>query len=103
MAVPRLTRPTLKVLKTFLDEPVQERSGAEIIKETKLFSGTLYPILLRLEREEWLSSRWEEIDPAKEGRPRRRYYKLTALGQRSALDAFSELALVSDGQLAWTT
>ena len=40
--------------------------------------GTLYKALARLEREGLLVSRWEEIDAAVEGRPRRRLYRVTA-------------------------
>jgi PadR family transcriptional regulator PadR len=49
--------------------------------------GTLYTALDRLERSGLLASRWEEASAAAdEGRPRRRFYRLTAEGQR-ALDA----------------
>jgi PadR family transcriptional regulator len=34
----------------------------------------VHPILARLERAGWLSSRWEAVNPHREGRPRRRYY-----------------------------
>lgn len=39
--------------------------------------GTLYKVLDRLEREGLLLSRWEEIDEAAEGRPRRRLYRIS--------------------------
>ena len=40
----------------------------------------MHPILARLEGVGWLSSRWEDIDTRVEGRPPRRYYRLTAEG-----------------------
>jgi len=96
----KLTHTTMKVLKRFMDEPRKELSGADITRDTKIFTGSLYPILLRLEAAGWLSSHWEDIDPKEAGRPRRRYYRLTATGQRLATEAFNELGFVG-GNLAW--
>ena len=72
---PRMTTQTLKVLGAILNATGGELSGAEISKDTKLMSGTLYPILMRLEQCGWLESRWETEDPKALGRPRRRYYR----------------------------
>jgi PadR family transcriptional regulator, regulatory protein PadR len=101
----RLTQTTLRVLKLFIDDPRKERSGAEIIRETRVFSGTLYPMLRRLERAGWFTGTWETIDPKEAGRPRQRFYRISALGQRAATEAFAEIgvprgALVTGG-LAW--
>ncbi|HET9179044.1 MAG TPA: helix-turn-helix transcriptional regulator [Terriglobia bacterium] len=77
-------------------------SGADIARATKLQSGTLYPILLRLEQAKWLESRWEAGNPHDLGRPRRRYYRLTGLGARSARAAFRDVASsIGIGGLAW--
>jgi PadR family transcriptional regulator PadR len=59
-------------------------SGCDIARETHLASGTLYPILSRLERAGWFISRWEVDDPEKLRIPRRRFYMLTGLGARKA-------------------
>lgn len=75
---PRVTRETLKVLDTILQNG--EMAGVSIAKETRLATGTLYPILMRLERVGWLRSRWEEEAPQALGRPRRRFYQVTPLG-----------------------
>lgn len=96
----RLSGPTLKVLKLFLAKPREGRSGAEISRETGVGSGTLYPMLARLEQAGWLTSEWEVIDPSEAGRPRRRFYKLSALGQIQANTAFSEFQMPA-GELAW--
>ena len=96
----RLTQPTLKVLKLLLEKPNYGRSGAEISRITKVGSGTLYPMLARLELAGWLESEWEVIDPREAGRPRRRFYKLTAIGQTCSLEALSDLQVVV-GELAW--
>ncbi len=78
-----------------------ELSGAEIGRTTKLASGTLYPILLRLEQAGWLESHWEDDDPRTLGRPRRRFYRVTALGAKSARAAFQELEPTFT-RLAWS-
>ena len=58
-------------------------------KRGHLASGTLYPILLRLESAGWLASRWESVDPSEAGRPRRRLYRITPGGLRRASEAFA--------------
>ena len=97
---PRITGPTLKVLGALLACGRVELSGAEISRATKLSSGTLYPILFRLERAGWLESRWEAEDPKALGRPRRRFYQVTALGARSARAAVKDLE-PAFGRVAW--
>lgn len=52
--------------------------------------GTLYKALERLENRGYLASRWEDPQAAAdEGRPRRRFYRLTAVGERAARDALA--------------
>jgi DNA-binding PadR family transcriptional regulator len=92
MSTPRITGPTLKVLKELLQAPTTDLSGADIGRSSGLPSGTLYPILLRLEAAGWLSSQWETAKPTEIGRPRRRLYKLTGTGARAARAAFEEIA-----------
>jgi DNA-binding PadR family transcriptional regulator len=53
--------------------------GFEVMEVTGLPSGTVYPVLHRLERERLIASRWEEL-PASSQRPARKYYKLTPAG-----------------------
>ena len=56
--------------------------GFDIMDATGLPSGTVYPILRRLEREALVSARWEDAAIAqREQRPPRRYYELTAEGK----------------------
>jgi DNA-binding PadR family transcriptional regulator len=62
------------------------------MERTGLASGSLYPILVRLERAEWLVGAKEDIDPRAAGRPPRRYFKLTGLGERVARQRLAELA-----------
>lgn len=98
---PRMSAQTLKVLALLLADGQSEMAGAEIGQKTALQSGTLYPILMRLEDAGWLSSRWEDGDPKAMGRPRRRYYRLTGLGAQRTRMAFRDLQ-PTVGSLAWT-
>ncbi|MGH4016385.1 MAG: PadR family transcriptional regulator [Pseudonocardiaceae bacterium] len=88
---PRMTLPTQLVLRAMLAEPTQEMYGLQIGQAAELPSGTIHPILARLEACGWLESRWEDIDPAKEGRPRRRYYRLTPDGAELARNALARV------------
>jgi PadR family transcriptional regulator, regulatory protein PadR len=97
---PRITSQTLKVLGALISS--KDISGAEIARVTKLSSGTLYPILMRLEHHEWIKSEWEEGDPRKLGRPRKRLYRITALGVRNARREFKEIKAAIGGP-AWGT
>lgn len=87
---PRMTGSTRKVLEVLIAARGESVYGLEIGKEAGLASGTLYPILDRLSREGWLEPSWEDIDPAREGRPRRRYYRLTADGDVAAVRALQK-------------
>ncbi|HXJ04305.1 MAG TPA: helix-turn-helix transcriptional regulator [Candidatus Acidoferrum sp.] len=98
----QITAPVLKVLSTFLSDPKAELSGAEISKRTGLKSGTLYPILIRLESSKWLDSEWEAGDPKELGRPRRRFYRITGLGARNARQEIKDFKAVL-GRDAWAT
>jgi PadR family transcriptional regulator PadR len=84
MAEPRMTLPTQQVLRALLADSGREQYGAEIGAAAGLPSGTVHPILARLERLGWVASQWEDIDPSTEGRPARRYYRLTASGAEQA-------------------
>jgi PadR family transcriptional regulator len=90
MPSPRMTTQTLVVLSAMLNDPDTEWYGFELSKRSGLKPGTIYPILDRLLKVEWLERRWEEIDPAIEGRPRRRLYSLTGIGECAAQLALNE-------------
>ncbi len=83
----------LRVLEAFLENPTEELAGSDVQKRGKLASGTLYPILLRLESAGWFVSRWEAVDPTHIGRPRRRLYRLTSSGLARASEVFTSFRL----------
>jgi PadR family transcriptional regulator PadR len=84
---PRMTLQTQLVLRAFLDAPREEQYGLELAKASGLPTGSIYPILARLEAAGWITSDWEMIDERAEGRPRRRYYRLTSYGARASKEA----------------
>ena len=60
------------------------RHGFDIMDAIGLPSGTVYPILARLERDGYVRSRWESQSTAlREKRPPRRYYEVTAAGAKA--------------------
>jgi PadR family transcriptional regulator, regulatory protein PadR len=78
------------VLRAMLADPAGEWYGLQLCEETGLPSGTIYPIVARLEQLGWVASSWE--DPSRhvaEGRPRRRYYRLTGEGATQAREALA--------------
>jgi PadR family transcriptional regulator PadR len=81
----RTSRETLAVLSVMLEHLGGELYGLEICVQAGLASGSLYPILAKLERVGWLESRWETADEAgARGTRRRRYYRLTPTGATAA-------------------
>jgi PadR family transcriptional regulator PadR len=89
MSKPRMTLATQLVLKALLERPAAERYGLEISAQAGLPGGTIYPILARFEQLGWLESRWEDLDPHREARPRRRYYRLSRDGAERAREALT--------------
>lgn len=87
-----MTKQIALVLDAFLSDLKREWYGFDLIERTGLKSGTVYPILHLLESDGWLSSAREGIEPQKEGRPARRLYTLTGLGEREAEAALERRA-----------
>ena len=87
-----MTGPLERVLRAFLEDPAAPRYGYDLMKAARLASGTLYPMLSRLEDDELVSSAWET--PTEEGQRPRKYYQLTGEGIRVAR---LELAQLSSG------
>ncbi|PZE66453.1 PadR family transcriptional regulator [Curtobacterium sp. MCBD17_021] len=79
----RVTAPTLDVVAALLaaEGPAW---GLQLIKVIGRPSGTVYPILERLERQGWIDSSWD--DDAERSGPRRRLYEFTADGRQAAAE-----------------
>ena len=60
------------------------RHGYDLMKETGLSSGTLYPLLMRMADKGLLEAEWREA--AEPARPPRHAYRLTAAGFTLALE-----------------
>jgi PadR family transcriptional regulator, regulatory protein PadR len=88
----RITGTVAKVLRQFLDDPKEPQYGFDLMRATKLPSGTLYPILARLQRAGWISCSQEDIDPAAAGRPRRRLYVISSDAVEPARIQLAELS-----------
>ena len=88
----RWTYHSLIVLRMF-SERAGALAGADIIRATGIASGTLYPILRRLEHAGLLRSAWERGRPSVLGRPRRRLYRVTADGVVVTNRMLNELGL----------
>jgi DNA-binding PadR family transcriptional regulator len=73
----------------------QWRHGYDLIKDTGLHSGTLYPLLMRMTDRGLVEAEWHE--PARPGRPPRHAYRLTAAGLALARAAASGEALTDVG------
>jgi PadR family transcriptional regulator, regulatory protein PadR len=78
----RSSRQTFALLDALLTRPSEWGHGYALSQQTDLASGTLYPILMRLEKLGWLETRWEEELVA--GRPPRHLYRLTGDGREWA-------------------
>lgn len=72
------------------------RYGFDLLQQTGLTSGTVYPALERLERLGFARSRWEDARHARaEKRPPRRYYEITRDGKielAAAIERYKSLA-----------
>src|SRR5215475_292683 len=88
-AGPRITLPTAAVLRLMLEDPTADHYGLALAEASGFPSGTIYPILARLEAAGWLASFWEDGDPSAMQRPRRRMYRLTGTGAHAAREALT--------------
>lgn len=72
---------TLRIVSVMAAEPMTWFHGYDLSRRTRLASGTLYPILIRLAERGWLEARWDE---GPESGPRRHLYRITATGRLGA-------------------
>ena len=79
----RSPSPRARAVLAFLSEAGPEwRHGYDLVRATGVKSGTVYPLLIRLEAQGYLEAQWQP--PAAPGRPPRHAYRLTAEGARFA-------------------
>jgi PadR family transcriptional regulator PadR len=87
----RMTVGVLAVLGALLERVDTELYGLEIVRASGFEPGTIYPSLQRLRGAGWVTDRWEDPEPARtEGRPPRRYYRLTVEGRARAVHALQQ-------------
>jgi DNA-binding PadR family transcriptional regulator len=72
---------TLALLGVLMQQPRSWCHGYDISIATRIKSGTLYPILMRLSDRGFLEHKWQESES---GRPPRHVYRLTAGGSAYA-------------------
>jgi PadR family transcriptional regulator, regulatory protein PadR len=80
-----LSLQTIAVLDAIAMSRHQWSYGLEISKVTGLKSGSLYPILMRLDERGLLESCW--LEPERPGRPPRHGYRITQAGRSALNDA----------------
>ena len=89
-----LTYPTAMVLQSLANG---YHYGFDILDVTDLPSGTVYPILRRLDDEGLVKSKWEKAEIAhRENRPPRRYYEITKWGEKILTEALKRFRAVED-------
>jgi PadR family transcriptional regulator, regulatory protein PadR len=84
----RMSKQTLAVLEALLVRPGEWQHGYSLSQATGIASGTLYPILMRLEKLDWLETQWEEVKTP--GRPPRHLYRLTGDAREWAREEMRE-------------
>lgn len=71
-----------RVMAVLLEAQGQWSHGYDIMKRAGVKSGTLYPLLIRLEERGLLEAQWQEA--SEPGRPPRHAYRLTSAGLAAA-------------------
>jgi DNA-binding PadR family transcriptional regulator len=81
-AAPKSSHTATLILHAMADGPLYVY-GLRVMEKTGLPSGTVYPVMRRLERDGLVQSHWEQQSIADaEKRPLRKYYKLTRSGRQ---------------------
>lgn len=79
-----LSAPARNVLVILAEAGSGWRHGYDLCRQVRIKSGTLYPLLIRLEAQGHLEAEWQT--PVEPGRPARHAYRLTAAGLQLARD-----------------
>lgn len=89
----RLTHTSALILKVI---SAGSNYGFDIMERTGLQSGTVYPVLRRLEQSGLIHSKWEPGEAQELQRPQRRYYRLTRAGERTLVKAALQYPLLQN-------
>jgi PadR family transcriptional regulator PadR len=84
----KISAPTLALLNAMLERPRAWQYGYELAQLTRLKSGTLYPILMRLCDRKLFESKWQPSPSP--GRPPRHMYRLTSSGAAFAKEQMAD-------------
>lgn len=90
-ATRRLSPQTVEVLQALAAQADDWLYGLEIAAATGLKSGSLYPILVRLDGRGLLEGRWTPSE--KPGRPPRHAYRITGAGRTALREAVAPATL----------
>lgn len=74
----RPSKQMLILLEALSARPQEWRHGYDLMRETRLLSGTLYPLLMRMTDQGLVEAEWRQ--PEVLGRPARHVYRLTTTG-----------------------
>lgn len=85
----KLTLPTARMLRALLDGP---RYGFDLAVSMTMPTGTVFPMLGRMEAGGLVTSVLEQIDQHEAKRPARRYYQLTPAGRAYAVEVLTVLS-----------
>ena len=94
----RPSRQMVVLLGALSAERQQWRYGYDLMRETGLLSGTLYPLLMRMTDQALVEAEWRE--PLQPGRPARHAYRLTAQGFALARSLADDVPLSID-KVSW--
>ncbi|PZF96753.1 PadR family transcriptional regulator [Micromonospora deserti] len=86
MARPRMSSAMLDVLGLLLEawDQQTEVHGWQIMRSVRRSGPAVYAVLDQLEDAGWITGSWQHPPAGAEGRPRRRYYRLTPSGAEAA-------------------
>jgi PadR family transcriptional regulator PadR len=77
----RLTHALVQLAVVLLRNPDGPHWGYELSRESGVGFGAMYSRLTKMLDEEWVTDGWESVQEA-QGRPPRRYYRITEKGLR---------------------
>ena len=92
------SRQMLLLLEVLLGSAPDWRHGYDLLKQTGLLSGTLYPLLMRMTDQGLVEAEWQA--PAQPGRPARHAYRLTAAGVALAREVMPDAGPLGRTSLA---